>query len=343
MLGHLDKYILHLSSTSQKHHFSRLTMCIALLTTSHPKYRIILLNNRDEFITRPTARAAFWSSPDDHVLGGRDLQRPEQGTWLGLTKQGRLACLTNFRESGSLIYGNKSRGGLPKAYLTLPPDSNETPEEFARHLVENVGVSDVGGFSLVFGKLTRKNIGQQGAQGLAIISNRTEDASAMTWICKNSGDTQGLSNSHFGDRTWPKVVEGERRLQNAIEKHASARGSEAELIDQLFDILDLDTLPRQKRGEDWETYVYQLRNSIFIPRVGGEKVDVSTADELAAADQQGTAKTDSGTYGTQKQTVILVDHDGKATYIEKTLYDEQGQSVQDDVRRHEFQIEGWYD
>ncbi|KAI4730747.1 DUF833-domain-containing protein [Aureobasidium sp. EXF-10728] len=318
-------------------------MCIALLTTAHPDYPFILLNNRDEFLTRPTAKAAFWPSPNEHVLGGRDLQRPEQGTWLGLTKQGRLACLTNFRESGAQVYGTKSRGGLPKAFLTQSPQSTQSSQEFARHMVEDVGVSDVGGFSLVFGKLSKRNICAKNGEGLAIISNRIEDASATTWICGKPGEIRGLSNSHYGDRTWPKVVEGEKQLHKAILEHTTAGSSKEDLLKSFFGILSMDTLPRRKHGQDWETYVYQLRNSIFIPRIGGENLKDSSADEIAAADVGHTAKTDNGTYGTQKQTVILVDHDGKVTYVEKTLYDEHGNSTDNDVQQYEFEIEGWKD
>ncbi|KAG9522565.1 DUF833-domain-containing protein, partial [Aureobasidium melanogenum] len=316
-------------------------MCIALLTTAHPGYPFILLNNRDEFLTRPTAKAAFWPSPNDHVLGGRDLQRPEQGTWLGLTKEGRLACLTNYRESGAQVYGTKSRGGLPKAFLSLPPNSTQSSQEFARHMVEDVGVSDVGGFSLVFGRLSKRNIGAKDGEGLAIISNRTEDASATTWVCGKPGEVQGLSNSHFGDRTWPKVVEGEKRLESAIKEHVTAGSTKEDLLKSLFDILSTDTLPRRKHGQDWETYVYQLRNSIFIPRIGGEEVDDSSADKIATADVGHTVKTDNGVYGTQKQTIILVDHDGKVTYVEKTLYDENGQPTDNDIQQYEFELEGW--
>ncbi|KAI5255790.1 DUF833-domain-containing protein [Aureobasidium subglaciale] len=318
-------------------------MCIALLTTAHDEYPFILLNNRDEFLTRPTAKADFWPSPNEHVVGGRDLQRPEQGTWLGLTKQGRLACLTNFREAGTQIYGVKSRGGLPKAFLTLPPGSTQSSEEFARHMVEDVGVGDVGGFSLVFGRLRKADICSAKGKGLAIISNRTADASATTWICGKPGEIQGLSNSYFGDRTWPKVVEGERRLQSAIEKQSAARSSKQDLLKALFEVLSQDTLPRRKHGQDWETYVYQLRNSIFIPRIGGEELDDASADEIAAADVGRSAKTNNGGYGTQKQTVILVDHDGKVTYVEKTLYDELGRPTDGDFEQHEFEIEGWSD
>lgn len=44
---------------------------------------------------RPTQPAHFWP---DHpsILAGRDVLR--QGTWLGVTRTGRVALLTNYRE-----------------------------------------------------------------------------------------------------------------------------------------------------------------------------------------------------------------------------------------------------
>lgn len=70
-------------------------MCIVLLTTAHPKYALIVLDNRDEFILRPTSRPHWWTTKastigtptphqdgDDtteedaqHILASRDLLR----------------------------------------------------------------------------------------------------------------------------------------------------------------------------------------------------------------------------------------------------------------------------
>lgn len=60
----------------------------------HPVYQLIVVANRDEFYERPTAVAGFW---EDHptILAGRDLL--QMGTWLGVTKTGRFAALTNYR------------------------------------------------------------------------------------------------------------------------------------------------------------------------------------------------------------------------------------------------------
>jgi hypothetical protein len=69
------------------------------ILTSHPHSPLILLSNRDEYLNRPTARADFWPAPNDDVLGPRDLAREQHGSWIGITRTGRLAVLLNYRET----------------------------------------------------------------------------------------------------------------------------------------------------------------------------------------------------------------------------------------------------
>ncbi|XP_037801984.1 transport and Golgi organization 2 homolog [Penaeus monodon] len=58
------------------------------------EYKVILVNNRDEFYSRPTKPAYFW---DSGILGGADMYTGrEGGTWLGMTENGNIACLLNI-------------------------------------------------------------------------------------------------------------------------------------------------------------------------------------------------------------------------------------------------------
>lgn len=228
------------------------------------------------------------------------------------------------------------------SYLTTSPSSPESPSQWVKRLVEEVGVSDVGGFSLAFGQLRPPRDDKH--SGLAIVSNRTPNVDGVLWIADRPGQTHGLSNSHFGDLSWPKVVHGEQLLKQLVHSHVVRDSSKEDLIDRLFDLLSIDTLPRQKQGEDWETYIGQLRNSIMVPLVGGESVESQSADEVAAAKSAEPASTgNGGVYATQKQTVILVDTAGHVTFIEKTLYDRDCKPSKDpkDTRKYEFEIEGW--
>ncbi|CAL8581363.1 hypothetical protein XPA_007062 [Xanthoria parietina] len=319
-------------------------MCIALFSTAHPDYALVLINNRDEFLSRPTAAAEWWPSPNDHILGGRDLLRPIQGTWLGITKQGRLAVLTNFREVGQAVQGARSRGAMVNAFLMQDKHSTEDTASFAQNLVEGAGVTGVGGFSLVCGKV---------GQPFAIISNRTPNVEGITWIVQQKGETVGLSNAAFDDRSWPKVNDGETLMKLAVERSVQRKDSKEGLVKELLQLLSTDTLPRKKKGDSWESYVRELKKSILIPVVGGEDMDHMHADELAAGktdepvqvpQQTNPTKAGeglSGLYGTQKQTVVLIDHQGHVTFVERTLYDGAAQPL-DGIERDrwfEFDIE----
>lgn len=309
----------------------------------------IKLRPCQEYLTRPTAPAHWWESPNQNVLGGRDLLRKEQGTWLGMTKQGRIAVLTNFREEGIISQEARSRGAMVNAFLTQPAESDASTEDFIESLVEGEGLKGVGGFSLVCGGV---------GEALAVISNRTPNIEGITWIAKDAGETVGLSNAAFADRSWLKVLRGEGLLESAVIENFASKGSQASLIDDMFQLLGDDTLPKRSNGQVWVSYVMELRHSILIPAIDGEGVDDLSAEDLAAAksNNQGvnvvnaTGKAEhgdglSGVYGTQKQTVVLVDHHGRVTFVERSLFDATGRATRAESserdRRYEFDIEGW--
>ncbi|KAF6747865.1 NRDE protein-domain-containing protein [Ephemerocybe angulata] len=95
-------------------------MCIAVWTLDHPDYALILGNNRDEFLDRPTQNA-HWHSFDQslhdddggNILSGRDEQAG--GSWFGVNKAGRVALLTNITEP--LGHYKSTRGYLISSFL----------------------------------------------------------------------------------------------------------------------------------------------------------------------------------------------------------------------------------
>ncbi|HZO03539.1 MAG TPA: NRDE family protein [Burkholderiales bacterium] len=99
-------------------------MCLILAAWRvHPEYPLIVAANRDEFHARPAARAAFW---DDHpeILAGRDLEA--RGTWMGVSRSGKFAAVTNYRggaepraieSRGALVSRFLANGEKPRAYL----------------------------------------------------------------------------------------------------------------------------------------------------------------------------------------------------------------------------------
>lgn len=213
-------------------------------------------------------------------------------------------------------------------------------------LVSGAGLKGVGGFSLVCG-----NVGSR----LAVVSNRTPDVDGVKWIAESRGETVGLSNAAFGDGTWGKVLNGKKLMNAAIAESVARNESAAELVEEMMRVLSVDTLPKRETNAGWESYVKELRHSIFIPMIAGEGMDEMSADEVAAAssenlvigmdtDSQGKLNDGlSGLYGTQTQTVILVDHEGQVTFTERCIYDSNARPIpaKERDRAFSFKIDGW--
>ena len=90
-------------------------MCLILFAWKmQQNFPLVLAANRDEFYERPSAPADFWDDAPD-LLAGRDLR--DGGTWLGITRGGRVAALTNYRDPASLKTEAPSRGMLVSDYL----------------------------------------------------------------------------------------------------------------------------------------------------------------------------------------------------------------------------------
>ena len=89
-------------------------MCVAAFAwKAHPRWRLVLAGNRDEFHARPTAALAAWDDGSG-IRAGRDLQAG--GTWLGVGREGRLALVTNVRDLHHDQRG-LSRGWLASDWL----------------------------------------------------------------------------------------------------------------------------------------------------------------------------------------------------------------------------------
>ncbi|KAJ5320232.1 hypothetical protein PENANT_c010G08447 [Penicillium antarcticum] len=303
-------------------------MCIALISTAHPAYSLIVINNRDEFLHRPTSSPDWWPEPSSHVLGSRDLARSTHGTWMGVTKHGKIAVLTNYREDkASEAIGVYSRGLIVNSWLTGPIDKQAT-REFVQAIVASPEAKQVGGFSLVCGHIN---------EPLAIVSNRSSDMDHITWVATEENQTRGLSNTSFDDRSWPKILDGERLMEAAIQDHVSTQTEDEDaLIEQLLHVLSTDTLPRLSQGETLDTYINHLRKSIFIPIIG----DTNDHEKAAGTPANGTLDQSfmSGAYGTQKQTVLLARPDGRVRYFERTLYDNDAKAIPLGEGDHSFEF-----
>jgi uncharacterized protein with NRDE domain len=168
-------------------------MCLILFAFNiHQDYKLILIGNRDEFYDRPTEPASFWDEAP-HVLAGKD--RLAGGTWFGITKNGRLAGISNYRDPNSLKKDAPSRGRLISRFLL----SDESPQSYLEGVIKDK--SRYNGFNLILGD----------KEELFWYSNRGKG------MRKLSPGIYGLSN-HLLDTPWPKVVKGKYELTRLISE-----------------------------------------------------------------------------------------------------------------------------
>lgn len=188
-------------------------MCTLLFAYKmHPKYDLIFLGNRDEFKSRPSKSADFWSS-HPNVLGGIDLE--QGGTWTGITGEGRLAFITNYRNPSLKIESALSRGYLTRDFLT----SSISPEEYLQAI--QLKASAYNPFNLVVGTIN----------DLWFYSNVENE------IRQIKAGVYGLSNGLL-DTPWYKVKKGKARLAKLLSTYFS--------IEDIFEILDDTEVPPDK-------------------------------------------------------------------------------------------------
>lgn len=168
-------------------------MCLILIAIEqHPRYPLVVAANRDEFHARPALPAAFW--PDaPRLLAGRDLQAG--GTWLGITRQGRFAAVTNVREPGRNQPDALSRGELSSAFLL----GTQPALDYLSALQRKADAYN--GFNLVCGD----------AGNLFHYSNRNGDPVRL------AAGLHGVSN-HLLDTPWPKVSGGKADLAALLQQ-----------------------------------------------------------------------------------------------------------------------------
>lgn len=170
----------------------RVWVCMCLITFAwqvDSDFPLVLAANRDEFYHRATVPARFWEDAP-MVLAGRDLQAG--GTWMGVTREGRFAVLTNYREPGA-PQGERSRGLLVSQYLA----GRLSPMAYAEAVAkESTAYS---GFNLLVG--TR--------DGLVAVSNRGVEPTQV------APGVHGLSN-HLLNTPWPKVEKVKAGMKNSL-------------------------------------------------------------------------------------------------------------------------------
>ncbi|PLY01318.1 MAG: hypothetical protein C0622_07485 [Desulfuromonas sp.] len=168
-------------------------MCLILFAYKyHPDYPLVIAANRDEYFQRPTAAVHWW---DTHpgLLAGRDLQG--NGTWMGITRSGHLAAVTNIRHGKPEVGNHLSRGILPLDFLTNTPPV----ADFQHRLTDTSSLYR--GYNLLFGSIGN-------------LRHYSNDRQTLTEI---EPGIHGLSNADL-NTPWPKVARGKKLLEQALSK-----------------------------------------------------------------------------------------------------------------------------
>jgi uncharacterized protein with NRDE domain len=206
-------------------------MClIAVAYQVNDDYPLIVLANRDEFYSRPSAPLGEWEDWPG-LFAGRDLQGG--GTWMGMTRSGRFAAITNYRELPHSEF-DSSRGHLVTGYL----NGSSTNFEYLEQLKNTA--EEYAGFNLLFGD----------AGELAYYSNKGKEQIPLP------PGVYGLSN-HLLDSPWPKVKRLKRSLSEAVRNPDQ---SKLQALLQNLEIAPDDDLP----DTGLEPELERLLSSCFI-------------------------------------------------------------------------------
>jgi uncharacterized protein with NRDE domain len=165
---------------------------IALAWKARTDLPLVVAANRDEWRERPAEPAHWWPDHPD-LFAGRDLQAG--GTWMGVTRGGRFAAVTNFRDPADKRSTARSRGGLVTDFLLAA----SSPEAFLAALAPQAG--EYNGFNLLLGD----------GDSLWYFGSREGEARAV------EPGVHGLSN-HLLDEPWPKVVRARMAMEAALQE-----------------------------------------------------------------------------------------------------------------------------
>lgn len=184
-------------------------MCLILFAWNPgSEEQLVVAANRDEFYKRPSQNAHFWQD-NEQLLAGKDLQ--QHGTWLGVTRGGKFAAVTNFRRPDKKQYP-LSRGALTAQYLA----GKQKPADYLQKLQQNH--DQYAGFNLLVGDST----------SLYYYSNRSNQPPCML-----RPGVYGLSN-HLLNTPWPKVTTGVDSFRKIVSHDYDSPSAKEEALLKLL-------------------------------------------------------------------------------------------------------------
>lgn len=210
-------------------------MCLVVFALNkNPKYKLILGGNRDEYYARKSLPFQWYKLKSDYLLSPRDLLA--LGSFFGITKHGKLAFLTNYRNPALFNPSAPSRGRIVWDYLI----NNVKPENFIR----NINPHTFNPFNLVFGSIDK----------LYYFSN------IQNQLVQIKSGLHTLSNSLL-DVEWPKTKKAKMAFKNNI-LYSTDKNL---IIKQLFEILhDTTTFEDNLPSTGIDLIQEKMLSAIFV-------------------------------------------------------------------------------
>lgn len=246
------------------------------------EFSVVLVNARDEFLHRPTKPAGFWEDEPD-IIGGRDQETGrEGGTWLAVSKRGRVATLLNILQPADRMDPTKrGRGFLVVDFLKSTVSGNTFLTQLAKDKDEYNGFL----FIAIEAKPQQKRI------SMSYYSNLQKDGP------KDLEPGFHAFGNSVPPQFWAKVRGGKQKFEKLVSEnnHFSKRD---QFRKKLFDFLD-DPTPypvnddmRKQSKEPESTLKLMNQMKYILPNLN---------------------------YGTRTHSILFVDGKGKAEFIEKTM------------------------
>ena len=199
-------------------------MCLILVAVGvHPDFPLIVAANRDEYHARPSEAAAFWKDAPG-ILAGRDLEAG--GTWMGVSRNGRFAAVTNYR-GGRDANAVESRGVLVSRFLA----GSASAQDYVREVA--LRGRDYSGFNVL-----------------------ADDAAELWWCSNWNGEPRRLDPGIYGLGNFlldsPEVVEPKKQFAHSIEPGPA--------IEPLFTVLAASKIIAPEYGTRCSTVLLRSRD-----------------------------------------------------------------------------------
>ena len=265
-------------------------MCITFFYVNRApaagSFRLVVAFNRDENLDRVT-EPVRWK---DGVLCGRDMTPgKEGGTWLGISRSGRVGMLTNITTGKFAVKDAKGRGHLVIDYLQ---NDDLTAQEYLNKVAEST--AKYSPFNLCLFEPRRDGSRAydahyycRGAEGHPVESEGPRPIP--------SGVT-GLSN-HPRSRPFQKTEHGEKMMKRLVSEAATDTSDKTLLIRRLYSLL----MDNEKQYPDAQ----------MSSQCGGDEELVQDLSSIFVTAPERN-------YGTRMQTIVLVDYEGNVTFEENS-------------------------